>query len=81
MISAARAIKRLSDEPPESDVYISDNGKYFLALDEYARGGEPNEFPCVLEYGRVIPADLGIYVEEHCEAIATRNGIERLSGL
>ena len=52
-----------------------------MALDEYAKGGDPNEFPCVLEYGRVLPTDLGIYIEEHCDVIAEHDGIERFSQL
>jgi len=81
IISAAKAIKRLSDEPPESDVYVSDKGKFYLALDEYAKGGELAEFPCVLEYGRILAPDFGVYVEEHCEKVAGHNGIDSFSRL
>ena len=81
MISAAKAIKKLSDELPESDVYVGDDGKYFVAIDEYARGGEPIEFPCMLEYGKSLTADFAVYVEEHFERIASSDGIEMFSSM
>ena len=57
IISAARAVKKQSqDMKLISDVY-TEKDKYFLAIEEYGKGGEPIEFPCILEFGSVITAD------------------------
>lgn len=81
LISAAVAIKNLTkDTSIVSDVYFSEE-KYYLSIEEYGKGGEPIEFPCVLEYGEGLTADLGAYISEHADCLAMGNGVERFSNL
>ena len=81
LISATRAIKNLTDGASViSDVYESD-GKYYLSIEEYGKGGEPIEFPCILEFGEGLAADLGAYISEHAVCLANENGVDRFSTL
>ena len=63
---------------PSSDVYF-DNGRYFLAIEEYGKGGETVEFPCILEFARGLTADFGVYISEHADRLTDGDGIERFS--
>ena len=50
LILASRAVKALAgDIHIESDVYI-ERERYFLSIEEYGKGGEVMEFPCILEF-------------------------------
>lgn len=81
IISAARAVKKQSqDMKLISDVY-TEKDKYFLAIEEYGKGGEPIEFPCILEFGSVITADLSSYIREHADRLTDGDGIDRFSSL
>ena len=81
IISAARAIRSHSaDTLPESDVY-TDGRRYFLSVDEYGKGGEPLEFPCILEFGTALAADLFDYICEHATRLTDGDGIERFCDL
>ncbi len=81
IIGAARAIKaRSGDVSPNSDVY-TENDKYYLAIEEYGKGGEPVEFPCILEFGTGITAELSTYISEHADRLTDGDGIERFSML
>ena len=81
LIAAADAVKRRADTVPRADVYLGEGGKYFLSLDEYTKGGEPVEFPCILEFGRELTADFSVFVKEHYDRLADGDGIELFSSL
>ena len=81
LISAAVAVKSRADTIPSADVYVGEVGKYFLSLDEYTKGGEPVEFPCILEFGKELAADFSVFVKEHYTRLADGNGIEIFSSL
>ena len=81
LILASRAVCSLSpDLPPESDVF-TDGHRYYLSIDEYGKGGEPLEFPCILEFGTALAADLFDYICEHATRLTDGDGIARFSGL
>ena len=65
---------------PVSDVYL-DNGRYFLAIEEYGKGGETIEFPCILEFARGLTTDFGIFIFEHADLLTNGDGIEKFSSL
>ena len=76
LLGAVRAIAAKSDgEVLESDVYFSD-GKFYLAIDEYEKGGEEAEFPAVTEFGITVPRDGAHYVFEHAKRLTHGDGIE-----
>ena len=76
-----KAIKTASpDSFPKSDVYC-ENEKYFLSIEEYGKGGEPVEFPCILEFGTGVTADLSIYISEHADRLTFGDGVEQFAGL
>ena len=76
---AAKAVKGRADEASvKSDVYY-DGRLYFLAIEEYGKGGEPIEFPCILEFGEGLTADFGIYISEHAEQLTDGDAIDRFS--
>lgn len=81
IIGAAKAVKALSGNLSlGSDVY-TENGRYYLAIEEYGKGGEPVEFPCILEFGTGITAELSTYISEHADRLTDGDGIERFSSL
>ena len=81
LISAARAVKRLTaDAKTVSDVYLLAD-KYYLAIEEYGKGGEPIEFPCILEFSGALTADFGAYISEHARCLTKGNAIELFCGL
>lgn len=74
-----RTIKRISKEcVPASDVYL-DGGRYFLSVEEYGKGGETVEFPCILEFAKGLTADFSLYISEHADRLSEGDGIERFS--
>ena len=74
-LSALRRV--LGSFRPEADAYKSDSGAYYLAIEEYGKGGESLEFPQILEFGKGVTEDLQLYVVEHFEKIADKDAIER----
>ena len=79
--NATRAIKAISgDVTVKSDVYFQ-NDKYYLSIEEYGKGGEPMEFPCVLEFATELTADMFTYILEHCHLLTDGDGIEIFSML
>ena len=81
VIRAARAVRAVSGETlPESDVFTTDD-KYYLSIEEYGKGGEPIEFPCILEFGVGLTADMFTYVFEHATRLTDGDGIEKFSRL
>ncbi len=81
MLSAARAVKARSCETSlKSDVY-TDGGKYYLFIEEYGKGGEQTEFPCILEFGTGLTADASTYIFEHAKRLTNGDGIDRFSSL
>ena len=70
LVGAISALKRtLGGFSPRADVYSSDNGKYYLSIEEYGKGGESLEFPSILEFGKSIGTDLQLYVNEHFDKL------------
>ncbi len=65
---------------PGSDVY-TDGTRYFLAIEEYGKGGEPVEFPCILEFGTPLAPELSTYICEHTTCLTEGDGIEQFSKL
>lgn len=81
IISASRAVKSIiGDLSPKSDVYL-DGDKYYLSIEEYGKGGEPVEFPCILEFGMGLTAELSSYIYEHADRLTDGDGIDRFSSL
>lgn len=81
IISASRAVKSITgDLSPKSDVYL-DGDKYYLSIEEYGKGGEPVEFPCILEFGMGLTAELSSYIYEHADRLTDGDGIDRFSSL
>lgn len=81
LISAARVIKALSgDLIPKADVY-TDGVRFYLAIDEYGKGGESLEFPSILEFGCCLTADFSAYICEHTERLTAGDGIAIFSSL
>ncbi len=80
-VSVCRMISEKSrGELPMSDAYYC-NGRFYLAIDEYGRGGETMEFPFIVEYGSAVPKELAPCVFEHAELLAKENAVKRLSEL
>ncbi len=61
---AREIMSRTDGTPPRSDVY-SEGDIYILSIEEYGRGGEISEYPCISEFGRLLSADVSLYVCEH----------------
>ena len=81
VIAAARAVlSRSSEISPKSDVY-TDGERYFLSIDEYGKGGEAVEFPCILEFGTAVTAELSTYISEHADRLTDGDGIMRFASL
>lgn len=81
IIGAAKAVKAVTNDlSPKSDVY-TENDKYYLAIEEYGKGGEPIEFPCILEFGTGLTAELSNYISEHADRLTDGDGIDRFSSL
>ena len=81
IIGASRAVKSITGElSPKSDVYV-DGEKYYLSIEEYGKGGEPVEFPCLLEFGMGLTAELSSYIYEHADRLTDGDGIDRFSSL
>ena len=81
IILASRAVQSISGNvSPISDIY-TDGERYFLSIEEYGKGGEPIEFPCILEFGTGLTADILTYISEHTTCLAEGNGIEKFSRL
>lgn len=79
--NASRAVKLASEGfLPKSDVYFA-GGKFFLSVEEYRKGGEPIEFPVILEFGKGLTADFSLYIREHAEMLVGDAGIELFSKL
>ena len=75
IVGAARAVKRIMGGlSPKSDVYI-DGERYYLSIEEYGKGGEPVEFPCILEFGMGLTAELSSYIYEHADLLTDGDGI------
>ncbi|MBQ8321775.1 MAG: adaptor protein MecA [Clostridia bacterium] len=74
----ALALGSVADTYPGADIYISDEGRYFLAIEEYKKGGEPAEFPFILEFSDLLTADFSYYITEHCRLLTEGNAIEEL---
>lgn len=74
---AIAALKRtLGNFKPHADVYGSENGKYYLSIEEYGKGGESLEFPSILEFGRSVSTDLQLYVNEHFDKLTDGDALE-----
>ena len=80
-LGAIRAIAaRCDGDTLESDVYFND-GKFYLSLDEYGKGGEGAEFPALIEFGISVPRDGAHYIFEHAKQLTRGDGIEIFKNL
>ena len=52
-----------------------------MSIDEYRKGGEPVEFPCILEFGTALATDMFTYIIEHARPLTDGDGVERFSML
>lgn len=81
IILASRALMSAAGELSlQSDVY-TDGERYFLSIDEYGKSGEPVEFPCILEFGTALTADISTYISEHATRLTDGDGVLRFSTL
>ena len=81
LLRTAKAVKAVSKGVfPSSDVYVADD-RYYLSIEEYGKGGEPVEFPCILEFGVGLTADISTYISEHATRLTDGDGIERFCEL
>lgn len=79
LVATARSVRAVSgDIHIESDAYMA-NEKYYLSIEEYGKGGEVVEFPCILEFATPITAELSAYIVEHSECLATGDAILKFS--
>jgi negative regulator of genetic competence, sporulation and motility len=81
LISSSRALKLVAESIKIKSSVYELAGKYYLLIEEYGRGGDPVEFPCVLEFATGLTADLAAYVLEHAECIAEEKAIEIFSAM
>ena len=65
---------------PKSDVFRAE-GRYYLSIEEYGKGGESMEFPCILEFANRLTADYSIFISEHAEKLTSGEGIRDYSAL
>ena len=76
LVSAATAISsRHTAALPDADVYIDRHCRYYLAVEEYGKGGEPSEYPVLTEYAKWLTAELSAYITEHHLRLAEGDGI------
>jgi negative regulator of genetic competence, sporulation and motility len=81
LVAAARAVRATSEGVEiESDVYLSQD-RYFLSIEEYGKGGEVVEFPCILEFATPLAADLSAYIIEHATCLTEGDGVKKFSAL
>ena len=81
LTAALRAVKSMAGNTAVAgDVYNLD-GRYYLSIEEYGKGGEPMEFPCILEFGEGLTALLGLYITEHAEKLTDGDAVEKFSVL
>lgn len=81
VILAARAVAAICEgDLPISDVYVNGD-TYFLVIEEYRKGGEPSEFPCIMEFGSGLAAESYTYICEHSKCLTEGDGIEKFSVL
>ena len=81
VIAAASAVRATADNSiPHSDIY-AEGTRYYLIIEEYGKGGEPIEFPCILEFSTPLTADTYGYICEHADRLTNGDGISRFSDL
>ena len=79
VVRAAAAVSRRDRPSPPTDVYLDSHGKYYMLIDEYAKGGETTEYPVLLEFGKRLTAELSSYICEHALCLAVGDGVELMS--
>ncbi|GEM_PF-1323929 len=70
---AARAVSAFGGRV-ESDVYLDEDGGYYLTILERPEG--KSRYLCLCEYGDAVPKCLEGYVFEHTTKLTDKNGIE-----
>ncbi len=71
-------VPRLTEPYPRADVYITDGDICYLSIDEYAKGGEPCEFPEILEFSRRLTADLEFFITEHLTRVTEGDALTKI---
>ena len=79
--AAARAVRAAAGEITLTSQVYEAEGRYFLSIEEYGKGGEQVEFPCILEFSTPLTAELSAYITEHSLCLAESQGIELFSSL
>lgn len=75
LINAASAVMLSTSGDTVSDVYISEDGGYFLSIIEYGKGDEECELPVLTEFARRLSPDAALYVTEHCDRIVSGDAV------
>ncbi len=72
---------RITEPYPKADVYVTEEGICYLSIDEYAKGGEPSEFPEIFEFSHRLTADLEFYITEHLTPITNGDALYKIPNL
>ena len=77
LLSASRLF---ADDPHrESDVYLDDNGEYYLEILEKGSGRtNGSEYSRLIEFAHQVPQSSYPYIIEHCERLTDKDAIEKL---
>ena len=80
LLSAAKLFLGESDK--ESDVYLDENGEYYLEIIERGSGRILHtECSRLIEFAKQVPQSSYPYILEHCERLTDKDAIEKLSRL
>ncbi len=63
----------------ESDVYLGEDGSYYLTV--LKREDKKADYLCLCEYGDSVPKSLFPCIREHAEKLTEKDGIERFAAL
>ncbi|MBQ8720183.1 MAG: adaptor protein MecA [Clostridia bacterium] len=81
LIGAIRAIENITPHR-DSDVYLGDDGKYYLIIDErVGKSGSFSEFSRILEYSERASREMIDYIKEHGKRLTEGDAVEKLSKL
>ena len=77
LISLCKAISMV--RIPKSDVYKTDDGLYYIAIESHNSSSSVGEFPFISEFASKVKKDFGSYIREHYERISEKNAVEHFS--
>ena len=73
LIALCKAIRRIRE--PISDVYRTDRGSFYLAVESHNSSSGLGEFPFITEFASRVKRDYGNYIREHFEKISARRAV------